>query len=454
MRTTTMSAAEGSCPADDRSTGPGAGRRRPRMLLRAFTRPGFYQYRQLATLVAIVNAALFVHGVMAGWWWRPDGPALAAMSGVAMANIALGVMMRQQRIVNALFWIATRIPVSWPLWIRWTAGKVYNIGGIHSGATVAGSMWFAAFTVGTIWSALDPSGPVSMETAGASMAIVALLVLIIATSIGPLRERRHDLFERVHRFGGWSVLALFWIQGALFARDAGQAFVGSASFWALVLITFSIVLPWLHLKRVPVEIERPSGHAAILRLDYGRDAFPGSWSAISRNPLVEWHPFASIPSPGRDDHRLIVSRAGDWTGSFIDDMPSHVWVKGVATAGAAYVGQMFDRVVFVCTGSGIGPILPHLLARETPCTMIWATREPRKTYGDALVDEIEAACPSALIWDTDARGKPDLPALALEVAERFGAEAVVCISNQKLSWKVVSHLENHGLPAFAPVWDS
>lgn len=424
-----------------------------RKRVQILTHPAFYQYRQLVTLAAVINTAILAHGVSHGVWLPLDGPALALIGNIALVNITVGILMRQQRIINALFWLATRVPTTWPLWIRWGAGKVHSYGGLHSGATVAGSLWFAAFTVGTVLSATEGTG-VSPLTAGASLALVALLLAMILTALAPLRERQHDCFERVHRFGGWTALLLFWVQSASFASDMGQPFVGGFAFWALCLVTASVASPWLRLRRVPVEVVKPSDHAVILRLDYGRDAFPGSYNAISLGPLTEWHPFASIPAPGRDDHRLIVSRAGDWTGRFIDNPPSHVWVKGIATAGAARVGSLFTRVVYVATGSGIGPILPHLLAREAPFHLIWATRDPRRTYGDALCDEILAACPDAMIWDTDAHGKPDLAALALQAARSFGAEAVIVISNPKVSWHVTAVLERDGIPAFSPIWDS
>ena len=85
--------------------------------------------------------------------------------------------------------------------------------------------------------------------------------------------------------------------------------------------------------------------------------------------------------------------------------------------------------------------------------MIWSTRSPRETYGD-LVDEILEVSPDALIWDTDARGKPDLSQLALQAVEAFDAEAVICISNQKLTRRVVHDMESLGIPAYGAIWDS
>jgi hypothetical protein len=151
---------------------------------------------------------------------------------------------------------------------------------------------------------------------------------------------------------------------------------------------------------------------------------------------------------------MVVSRAGDWTGEFIDDTPTHVWVRGVPAVGVANVRRLFSKVVFVVTGSGSGPGLGHLLAAEGPTKLVWVTRAPRRTYGDALVDEVLAAQPDALIWNTDERGKPDVLALTYEAYVSSGAEAVICIANRAVTWQVVHGLESRGIPAFGPIWDS
>jgi hypothetical protein len=44
--------------------------------------------------------------------------------------------------------------------------------------------------------------------------------------------------------------------------------------------------------------------------------------------------------------------------------------------------------------------------------------------------------------------------LAYRAYINSGAEAVICISNKKLTWYVVHGLERRGIPAFGPVWDS
>lgn len=254
------------------------------------------------------------------------------------------------------------------------------------------------------------------------------------------------------------MLCLFWAHSYLLTADlAGQgdeSFLTSPHFWVLTLVTVSIALPWLRLRRVRVEINTPSSHVAIARFDHGVTPFAGSSTALSRNPLVEWHHFANVPTPDEQGFRLTISRSGDWTAALIDDRPSHLWVKGIPTAGVGNIDRLFTRVIWVATGSGIGPCLPHLLAQDTPARLVWSTRSPRETYGDALVDEILGVQPDALIWDTSREGKPDLLRLAYRAYVDFGAEAVICISNKKTTWQIVEGMETRGIPAYGAIWDS
>ncbi|MER5266500.1 hypothetical protein ABTZ99_30865 [Actinosynnema sp. NPDC002837] len=391
--------------------------------LRLRKRP-FTHHNRLAAAVVLVNV-IAAFGV-------DDARALADL---VVANVTLAVLIRQQHVINLLFRLATSAPTTWPLRVRWTLGKVYHFGGLHVGAALSATAWFTALAV--------------VRPDPLTWTILALMVAMVVFALPALRARRHDVFERVHRFAGWTVLALF---AAHSSRQPG--FVGSTQFWLLLLVVASVALPWTRLRRVPVRIASPSRHVALVSFDYGVTPFAGSSTAVSRHPLLEWHSFANVPTPGRTGFRLTISRAGDWTGSLIDDLPSHLWVKGVPTAGVGNIDKLFTRVVWVATGSGIGPCLPHLLSRETPSRLVWSTRTPRDTYGDELVDEIEAVQPDALVWDTVRDGKPDLVELALRAHREFDAEAVICISNKKTTWHVVEELEARGVPAFGAIWDS
>jgi hypothetical protein len=367
---------------------------------------------------------------------------VTTFSKLALGNFAVAIVIRQHYVVNALFWLATRVPTSWPLAIRRQCAKVYHFGGIHVGGAIAGTTWFVAFTTSAL---LDATAlPTALVAVIVAQAIV--LVAICIWSMPAIRAKHHDTFEVVKRFGGWTSLALLWPQTIMLGGGIELAVLG--------VVTFSVALPWMRLRKVPVDLAIPSNHVALARFDYGVTPFAGSSTAISRSPLTEWHSFANVPSPGVPGYRLTISRAGDWTGKLIDDRPTHVWVKGIPTAGVANIEVLFERVVYIATGSGIGPCLPHLLANKVPAKLIWATRNARKTYGDALVDEILAEHPDAVIWDTHERGKPDMVQLAYQALVETGAEAVICISNKKLTWEVVSGLESRGIPAYGAIWDS
>ncbi|MBW4701919.1 hypothetical protein [Micromonospora sp. RL09-050-HVF-A] len=414
-------------------------------LRRLLAHPRFMHHHRLVAAVVATNLALLGYGLTAGWWRGPATP--GALGAAALANVALAVLVRQQYVVNLLFWLATRAPTHWPLRIRATLGKVYHFGGLHVGAALAGTTWYLA-QLGALTVGDAPAGALVTGYAAA----VGLLA-VVGTALPPVRSRRHDLFERTHRLGGWAVLLLLWAQAG-FLAGGPAALATSPQGGVLAVLTASIALPWLRLRRVPVVVERPSSHVALVHFDHGVTPFPGSSTAVSRSPLWEWHSFANVPAPGRSGFRLTVSRAGDWTGRFIDDAPQRVWVKGISTAGVANIETLFRRVVYVATGSGIGPVLPHLLAGQVPARLVWVARRHRETFGDGLVDEILAHQPDALLWDTARDGKPDMLRLAWQAYRAFDAEAVICISNRPLTWQVVRGMEERGVPAYGAIWDS
>ena len=218
-----------------------------------------------------------------------------------------------------------------------------------------------------------------------AIAVLALAIMpLIALALPAYRAKAHNRFELMHRFGGWTALLLFWAHAASTVADqapAGQSlwvmFWQQPTAWLLLLLTISVALPWARLKRVPVHIVKPSKHAVVVQYNFGDNAFAGSSNAVSLRPLLEWHSFANIPAPGVSGFRQIISRAGDWTGELIDNPPTHLWVKGITTAGVANIEVLFKKVVYVATGSGIGPVLPHLLAHKLPMHLVWTTRNPR-----------------------------------------------------------------------------
>jgi CRP-like cAMP-binding protein len=417
-----------------------------RLLKRVFKHPRAMHYNRLVGAVLATNLLL---AVAVRSWWSSAGHALSALALLAEANIALAIVFRQQAVINALGRLATRPPPTWPLRIRWLLAKYYHHGGLHVGAALAGTVWYVAFVI-----LLLTDGNARLAARVTALLVVALLLMIVLLAAPPVRARMHDGFEVTHRFCGWAALLLVWISTALLKPDLG-ALVTSPGVWLLVVATVGVAWPWLRLRRVPITVERPSDHAALVTLVGEATPDLGTTRAISRHPLIGWHQFANVPArPACDGHRMVISRAGDWTAAFIENPPPYVWLRGVPTVELANVWRLFHKVVLVTTGSGIGPALGHLLDREARSRLVWVTRSPRATYGDALVDEILAAQPDATIWNSDEQGKPDVLRLTYGAYLASHAEAVICISNRAVTWQVVHGLERRGIPAFGPIFDS
>jgi len=295
---------------------------------------------------------------------------------------------------------------------------------------------------------------------------------MIGFAYPPFRKTHHDFFERWHRFVGWTMLFLFWAQTFVGIHDSakdnavsfGKALLGTVPFWLLWVATASIALSWFWLRRVPVVSEVLSDHAVRLHFDYSVPV-NGSFTRISSRPLLEWHSFATIPAPKPHGpphdpqqfpagHSLMVSNAGDWTSYCIRNPPTYLWVRGIPTCGVMRIATLFNRIVVVATGSGIGPCLGHIQEPSCPTQVLWSTRDPERNFGLPLLETLRTKAPGATIWDTAKLGRPDMVRLAYNMAKSFNAEAVVVIANEKITKKIVYGLETRGIPAYGAIWDS
>jgi flagellar basal body-associated protein FliL len=417
-------------------------------------------YLVLIVAVLVANAALFTWGIVAAWW-QPRALSLQVIAALSQLNLLFAILPRQHWMVNLISWLATRAPTSWPLALRWRLAQYYHVGGLHVGGAIAGTLWYVAYVVLLIPAWAD--GIIEYDDLSVLLAIlivIGLLAICVMAAPG-FRRRHHDAFEASHRFGTWLVFVLAWVNALVLAqlqtpaRTFGEALATSPIFWMLVVSTVLAVWPWLLLRKVAITVERPSSHAAIVRLDYGHVPPVGTTRAISRHPLFGWHPFACVPAAeGESGYRMVVSRAGGWTSRFIDHPPTHVWVRGLPTAGVANAKRLFSRVLYVVTGSGIGPILGHLLTDTHGARLVWVTKAPRETYGEGLLSEVGAAQPDAVIWNTSEDGKPDVFELAYDAYVASGADAVICVSNKSVTDRVVGEFGRRGVPAFGPIWDS
>ncbi|KAL3424529.1 nonribosomal peptide synthetase 12 [Phlyctema vagabunda] len=420
-------------------------------------------YHRLFSFVFIANLTGLGGLLSRNHRWIASPP-LSAFATAAAANILVALLIRQDYVVNLLFKITWFIPLSAPLRLRRILAKVYEYGGVHSGAATCSVVWFFLLT-GFLTNEYV-RGHVAPDP-GAILVFTYLLVtllLVLCVSAHPrLRLKWHNTFENIHRLGGWCALAIFWVEIVLFVRTSQSSkspsliilLIQEPAFWFLLVASLHTIAPWLRLHKMPVEAERLSDHAIRLHFKEKVSLFVGI--RISDAPLKEWHSFACIPSRdgGKSGGSVLISAAGDWTRKTIANPQASYYVKGVPVTGVLCMAQIFRRIVIVTTGSGIGPCLGVMQdIPSTSCRVIWSTPSPLKTYGEDICSAVTEVDPNALVWDTKLKGRPDLVQLTYNLYRESNAEAVFVISNPKLTRKVVYGMESRRVPAFGPIWDS
>lgn len=296
----------------------------------------FIVYRRLFSLVWLANLAALLCLIFiptAGSEW---------IDIIAFINLTIAVLIRQDAVINVLYTVCCSVPKSWPLAIRRRCAKIYHLGGAHSGSATAATAWYIGSIGHSIYAMVNKPTPSKVAEAALALSLIVMLLLLsmIGLAYPTFRKKRHNTFERTHRFLGWTVLVIIWVQTMLSIRaqrapgtSMGRAVLVSPNFWMLIVITASIASSWCFLRKVPVDAEVLSNHAVRLHFDYTMPV-NGTFTRLSERPLLEWHSFATVPAPTAHNGRprgysLVVSRAGDWTGRQISNPPTHLWTRGI-----------------------------------------------------------------------------------------------------------------------------
>jgi hypothetical protein len=422
----------------------------------------FGVYRRIFLAVFVINA---YHGLKIVTMKRRSkySPLLVDTSTAAAANMLVAILIRQDYVLNILFRLCWFIPFSTPLRIRRSIAKIYEYGGLHSGAAVCSVLWFSLLSAILTWEfiTIRIADPLIMMC---TFTVIAILWAMLITAYPQVRSWRHNTFENVHRFGGWIVLGLFWPELYLFTRalghQAGPASPGAVltklpAFWLLMASCFNVALPWMRLRRLRIRPERLGVGVHAIRLHLSEKVYNCVVYRIADSPLTEWHAFACIPEPDGNGGSLIVSNAGDWTRRAINNPKKYYYTRGIPTVGVLCMAQLFRKVIIVTTGSGIGPCLGTMMKiPATTCRVLWSAPSPRHTFGDEICDKVLEVDSEAVIIDTHAEGRKDLVPLAYNLYIEERAEAIFCISNKALTKHLVYEMESRGVPTFGPIWDS
>ncbi|TKA24655.1 hypothetical protein B0A50_06415 [Salinomyces thailandicus] len=425
-------------------------------------------YRELMVLVFAINIAAIIPMIIC---LRQNDRSFTYENAATAtgANLLAAVMMRQEHVINTLFHLVCALPNGTPLWIRRQAAKAaYSQGGIHSAAGLSAMVWYILYIALLV---RDFTGTHGEQTAIWILTSFTMFLFTILTAMAnpPFRRTFHNVWELSHRFSGWTAIALIWAQLLLTTTSTAHQndqpimiiLLLTPTFWLQTLTTILLLYPWIRLRRLPITAHNLSSHATELRFP-NRKLKPCAGITLSHNPLLENHKFATIarPTPTGPQNRgfsVLVSNAGDWTQRLIASPPTHIWVRGGPITGMLRIASLFIPLVLVATGSGIGPCLSFLNTRRkrhSPCRIIWSARSPEETYGRGILEDVLRADRDAVIVDTRRSGHPDLVGLAFASVRSMRAEAVVVVSNPRVTKEVVFQLEVRGVPAFGAIFDS
>lgn len=422
----------------------------------------FGVYRRIFMVVFVINA-YYGYRIFTVKRRSKYSPLLVDISTTASANMFIAILIRQDYIINFLFRLCWFIPFWMPLRIRRSFAKIYEYGGLHSGAAVCSVLWFSVLGAILTWEfiTIRIADPLIMVC---TFTVLCILWAMLVTAYPQFRSWKHNTFENIHRFGGWIALGLFWPELYLFTRalghQAGPRSPGAVltklpAFYLLLVSCIHVAVPWMRLRRLRIQPERLGVGVHAIRLHLSEKVSNCVVYRIADTPLKEWHSFACIPEKGDAGGSLIVSNAGDWTRRAINNPKKFYYTRGIPTVGVLCMAQIFRKVVIVTTGSGIGPCLGTMMnIPATTCRVLWSAPEPRHTFGDDICDKVLDVDPQAVVIDTHAVGRKDLVTLAYKLYIEEKAEAIFCVSNKALTKKLVYEMESRGVPAFGPIWDS
>ncbi|KAJ7569249.1 hypothetical protein O6H91_01G068500 [Diphasiastrum complanatum] len=417
----------------------------------------FSLYKRLFAVSLLINLAFLILAITGQFNYAKSQAAL-----FSVANILMAVLIRNEVFLYIVFWLTLKIfGHSWipQLFKNYVTAFLQSLGGIHSGCGVSSVMWVTY----AIEQVLTHRQFTSDEILGVAIAILVLLVFSCLGAFPLIRHLHHNFFEGVHRFSGWSSLALVWVFIFLSASYDPLAksysvrasrLVKRQELWYAAVTTFMIILPWLTVRRTHVETVIPQARNNSL-LNFSGGMKPGILARISRSPLKEWHAFGII-SDGKKRHTILAGAVGDFTKGLVEDPPSHIWVRSFHFAGAPYLVNMYERAVLVATGSGIGVYMSFLLQQtRADCHVIWIAKSIRKSYGDEIFQVVSDTPPyRCTVVDTAVSGRAKTTEIVINKAREWGAQVVVVTSNPSGTKQIVGACRKAGIAAYGPIWDS
>lgn len=369
---------------------------------------------------------------------------------ISICELLVGVLVRNEIFVAYLHRLIALTPI-----FKYEFNRMLHcIGGIHVSCACAAFGWLL------ISLAAEKHGLCARITGSI---LLTFILFISATAIPVVRRKYHNTFEYIHRYAGWTSLAILLVHVIFLQLEQYPAFnvkaIINVPVFVLIFIFIIIVLPWLWVRRVPVQYMQPSKDVTVVTFPGALYPY-GSVTRISDNGR-EWHAFAiALTNATDDEHSVVIATAGDWTRKLAEDYrsnqsPNHMWIRRIKGLGFMYSIHAYRKVLIVCTGSGIAPALPYI-KDSLPTThshLLWISRNHQINYGDYIWSLVQQKFPHVTLHDTHRDGRPG-PELVEETFWRTKSEAIFVVSNEPFTNTVVNAMWERGIPCFGALFDS
>ncbi|KAG2061468.1 hypothetical protein BDR06DRAFT_261837 [Suillus hirtellus] len=433
----------------------------------------YNSYRRFFTVVFTVNFIGLGFAIAGKWPYAAKYP-----GALVVGNLNVSVLVRNEIFGRCLYLFVNTLFAKWtPLYFRLgCTSTLQHLGGIHSGCAISGVAWIVLMVVHQF------KQKYLFNDSILAFGIITTIVLFITICAGLpwVRNTHHksvffsvihhsvftspsSVFERNHRFFGWTSLCMTWIYtivtNAYDTADGkfdhiGRYVVQQQAFWYTIGMSTFIVLPWICTRHAKVDIELPSPKVAVLRFERGMQQ--GLLARISRSAVKEYHAFGIISEGTHAKyHYLICGVQGDFTKSLVNDPPRRIWTRELKVAGVSNTSRLYKRGIRICTGTGLGAALSTCI--QSPYWyLIWIGSDQEKTFGPTISGLIHrhVGQERLLLWDSKLRGgRPPTMKILKEVYEYWQAEVVFITSNYVGNFEIQHGCKEAGIPCFGTLWD-
>ena len=314
---------------------------------------------------------------------------------------------------------------------------LHCIGNLHGSIAVSAFFWFF------ISLAVERHDFFVIITGGIILFIIAFLCFMRLSMIRPYF---YTYFERIHRYLGHTCLIVLIIHIPFLQLEIFGSFTMKSIFnipvLALIVTLLIIFLPsqCTQYKQLPKELKLVTLPRKL-----------GPYDSIICLMLdgYEWRACGiTLPDQCTDEHPILKDQE-------INKSLEYVWVREIKARTFLHSIHAYRRVLIVCTGSDIVPVLPYIKEplSTTHIHLLWIGQQYEANYGETIWELVQKTSPNFILHDTAISGQAT-PELIECHFWKTNSEAVFIVSNKNFTREAMNTLWRKGIDCFGDLFDA